>query len=287
MKLSLNLPKISYTTTIGDISITNISNYYELADIPIDTTIIPIDKNTTLIEKSASTYDSTNGFWLFLFANKAINPFTLLKTSTTSQISTYDSNDTINIKYGGSDVTQITAGSIITNFLIPSGSAWNPSATGYFDLNGSYAVVDSVNSFTKVLTLKTPIGTVIYADATNMTAIINGDTYYQLNTPTNYYSITSNNYQKQSDLTKSISYTIQINTTGESFLAASDPDVSYLQLDSDLPPVKKGSEPYAPAGTEDPIDHSYFAQNQNIDIIAYLPNKFGYKNLNKVIQKYD
>lgn len=286
MKLSTNLPKISYTTTLGDITITNLANYYELTDTETEMTTIPVDSTTTLVEKAASVYDSVNAFWMFLFANNAINPFTLLKISTTSQISTYSNNDTINLKSAGFDVTTVTPGSIITNYSAPTGSAWFSGSTGLFDLNGGYAIVDSVNTFSKVITLKPPVGGVTYDIGSVMTAIVKtDDMYYQYNTPS--ITLIADNYKKQSELTKAISYTTQIATSGQSFVATTDPDIPYLQLDSGLPPVSKGGDPYKPSGTAESYSHEYIAQNQNIDILAYLPNKFGYKNLNKVIQKYN
>lgn len=286
MKLFTNLPKISYQTTIGDITITNLANYYELTDSNVDTTVIPVDNTTTLVEKSASIYESVNAFWMFLFANKAINPFTLLKISATSQIATYDNNDTVNITSAGFDVTAITPGSIITNYTNPTGSAWADGSTGFFDLNGGYALVDSINPFSKVITLKPSIGGVTYDAGYVMTAIVNTNgVYSQYNTAS--MTLLPNNYKKQSELVKNSSYTTQISSSGQSFVSPTDSNIVYLQLDSDLPPVSKGSEPYKPSGNAENFNYEYAAQNQNIDITAYLPNKFGYKNLNKIVQKYN
>jgi hypothetical protein len=83
-----SLPTRSYTTTIGNFNIVDMTSYYTVNDSKFVLTELVIDSNDTLIETSKKIYDNIDSFWLFLFANKKINPFDLLEPNNSVQENT-------------------------------------------------------------------------------------------------------------------------------------------------------------------------------------------------------
>ena len=197
MKLFTNLPKKTYSTEIGDISLCSFYSFYN-KDIKNQRQIsITIDDKTTLIEASLSTFNDPDSLWVFLHSNNSINPFKVTDKNATNFISENEIKTSFNpystsTGYYLSGVTyNPPAGSILTPYVgATSGNPWEYSYVGNFDLNGGFALVEKSNSYSKNVTVKPNLDTgenFIYPSTTpitNLTFIYKGDTYFFTNNNT-------------------------------------------------------------------------------------------------------
>ena len=60
MKFFNNLPKTTFTTSIGNFVISDFFTYLDITKKQLDTNTISVDDKTTLIEASYQTYTDTN-----------------------------------------------------------------------------------------------------------------------------------------------------------------------------------------------------------------------------------
>jgi hypothetical protein len=73
MKYFSNLPKKTFTSTIGDFTIADFFTRYEVDNNLAPTQNVQIDDHSTLIELSQNVYEDNNSMWLFLLANNYID----------------------------------------------------------------------------------------------------------------------------------------------------------------------------------------------------------------------
>lgn len=279
MNYSSSLPKLSYETTIGSFNIVDLTAFYDINSIIIDKNTINVDKSTTLIEKSFSTYNDPNSFWLFLVANNTINPFTLTKESSTSQIENYNISETIVATVGGTEIYS-PAGSIITKYSATGGSAWQFSSVGNFSITGGFALVDTYNPYSKRLTMKEAVGLTLSTDSA-LWNIINGTTNYYSEFPDSTTSVSNqlSYYSLQKDVHSIVTY-------------AKGATVSpYILLDSEEPAINKAlfgsTAAYQPAGiTYQELSFTEVAEQQSTAILAFLPYASGYRSFEVIIQSY-
>lgn len=276
MKYSSNFSSIGYETTIGNFEIVDFTSFFTLPDNKyLETVNYSVDQSTTLVEASNSIYSDPDSMWLFLFANKAINPFTLTKPSSASENEKFKSFDTVNLVTIGSDY-YLLPGSIVGATAITGGSAWSFSSTGYFSLTGPFAIVDSANPFSKRLTLKPPVGSIVYDNATKLSPIQKTSTgYFSWTDPNTLYmpSVVTGSFKKNT-VTKQIEYK-------DSF------DNKYTDLKSELPVIAKGGGvAYTPAGISSAQTFTDAAASEDINILAFNPQNVRFSSFVKIVQNY-
>lgn len=145
MKFFANLPKITFTSTIGDFTISDFFTYLDVSNIDVSSNTITVDDRTTLAEAASRTYQDPNNLWTFLPANETINPFDLLAPNTF--LFSEANQDKINLILVPSPgaVTGGTAfpvGSIIVPTTTNSGGSYQMGSTGNFNLSGGFALIE-------------------------------------------------------------------------------------------------------------------------------------------------
>jgi hypothetical protein len=243
MKLFTNLPKKTYSTEIGNISLSSFYSFYNKNIKNQRQSSVTIDNKTTLIEASLSVFNDPDSLWVFLHSNNSINPFKITDSNATNFISeneiktSFNSYSTTTGYYASGATFNPPAGSILTPYVgATSGKPWEYSYVGNFDLNGGLALVEKSKSFGQTVTVKPSVDSgedFIYPSTTpitNLTFIYKGDTYFSIKNNT-----TANN---------SIKYT----------------DSVYDQTTSDQ--TKKTNSPAEATGMAD--NGSMFVQQQNI-----------------------
>ena len=285
MKYFQNLPKLKYETTIGNFDVVDITSYYEVDDLNFEKIKINLDKSETFIEGSNRVFDDTNLFWLFLYANKTINPFTLNKLNASEKLKSEESLTGLEIlQYTGSD-TQFISGSILTPFFNPGGSSWNYGSTGNFSLTGGFALVDSFNTFSKRPVLKPPQNGFTFYDSEEVSGLLKGifqDVSFSEKTSPNKYT----QYAGASASIQSIKSKPQI--SGEINYVNSNNN-TYFSVKSEYPLVKKG---VGKSGYEiretggETFTFEELTVDENIQIDCYIPSSIKYSKFKKIIQNY-
>ena len=161
MKFFNNLPKTTFTTSIGNFVISDFFTYLDITKKQLDTNTISVDDKTTLIEASYQTYTDTNNFWTFLSANKTINPFDLLTVN--SFLFSKNNADKINLILLPSPgaVTGGTAfpiGSIIVPATGNTGASYTFGYTGNFNIQGQFALIESTSYYDGNMIIGTQYG---------------------------------------------------------------------------------------------------------------------------------
>jgi hypothetical protein len=280
MKYSTNLPARTYTTTIGDFNIIDLCSYYTLDDTNFEKVNIPIDKSQTLVEASYLNFRDVDAIWLFLFANKKINPFTLTKLDAPTAIAKVENYEDLNIEEfdaipaGPSDAIG-TRGGILLEKSGNTGQPWEYGSTGNFSLTGGFALIDGVNSFTKSVLIK---------ETKSNLPITLSSGYFMLNrSSNNSYSIYNPN--KNLEIINRSAATQSINTI--QYELAEINLRRTTALTSNLPYLTKGSgSAYTPEGTGVTFSFEEDVKNQNIDIFGYDLKSVNYSNLLQVNQNY-
>ena len=274
MNYSSSLPKLSYETTIGSFDIVDLTAFYNVKSINIDKNTINVDKSTTLVEKAHSIYNDPNSFWLFLVANNTINPFTITKESSTSQIENYNVSETIVATFNNSKI-YAPSGSIITQYSATGGSAWQFTSVGNFSLTGGFALVDTYNPYSKRLIMKEAQG-ITLSTQTSLWNVVNGTTYFS-----------------QADSVQGITnelsfYSLQNEVHTKVFYTKGNTVSAYFELDSEDTVLAAGqTSAYQPAGiTSQEISFNEFAEQQSTTILAFLPYTSGYRSLEVITQSY-
>ena len=275
MKYSTNLPPRTYTTTIGDFDIIDLCSYYTLDDTNFEKVNISVDKSQTLVEASYTNFRDVDAIWLFLFANKKINPFTLTKLDVPTALAKVKNYQDLAISQGAGQDGLGTIGGILLEKSNNSGVTWDYGSTGNFSLTGGFALIDTVNSFTKEVIIK--------ETKSNLSIGLNAG-YFMLNRgSTGSYSIydPTKNLEiiRQSAATQSIS-TIKYEFAEVELRRITD-------LTSNLPTLTKGSgSAYTPQGTGVTFTFEEDLTDQNIDILGYDLKSVNYSNLLQVNQNY-
>jgi hypothetical protein len=161
MKFFNNLPKTTFTTSIGNFVISDFFTYLDITKKQLDTNTISVDDKTTLIEASYQTYTDTNNFWTFLSANKTINPFDLLTLN--AFMFSKNNADKINLILLPSPgaVTGGTAfpiGSIIVPATGNTGASYTFGYTGNFNIQGQFALIESTSYYDGNMVIGTQYG---------------------------------------------------------------------------------------------------------------------------------
>lgn len=161
MKFFNNLPKTTFTTSIGDFVISDFFTYLDITKKQLDTNTISVDDKTTLIEASYQTYTDTNNFWTFLSANKTINPFDLLTLN--AFMFSKNNADKINLILlpSAGAVTGGTAfpiGSIIVPATGNTGASYTFGYTGNFNIQGQFALIESTSYYDGNMVIGTQYG---------------------------------------------------------------------------------------------------------------------------------
>lgn len=155
MKYFKNLPTRTFDSTIGKFIIADFFSYYEINLSSLDTQDYVTDDKSTLIEASQKLYNDNNSMWLFLLANGSIDPFnltaynvTLYQEANKDKITTALAKQTIN--------TNVVApeSSIVAPYSAATGNSWSYSSVGNFDLDGPFALIESVNYKNQQVTIK-------------------------------------------------------------------------------------------------------------------------------------
>lgn len=149
MKYFENLPKKTFTSSIGDFSISDFFTYLDPNLGIIDESPLTVDSKTTLLEAAYSTYGDLNSFWMFVSANETINPFTLLSTNTNIFLTQNEEKTSLELVDSVSGITTYTfpKGSLIAPYVPNSGGSYSYSSVGNFNLNGPLSIIESVSYF--------------------------------------------------------------------------------------------------------------------------------------------
>lgn len=273
MNYSKSLPTLTYTTEIGDFKISDVTSYFVLNNINLPTADYDVSSNTTLLELSNTVYSNIDNFWLFLYANNTINPFTLLSPDTVDLLEEYETNTQINtINVSTNANVFVTEGSLLLPYTANAGSTWDYGSTGNFSLTGGFALVKTFNNFTKNATIIQPTGNAVFSINDAVNYIVKGDTYYLKGS---FSGITNriDYLQTQSEATKEIKYktsgTLQV----------------FGMLDDDLP-VNPGGIDYNLQGISQAVSYEEFAKNRDTNIKYFLPYTTNTFNFTQINQNY-
>lgn len=194
MKFFKNIPKKTYTTPVGDLSLVNFYAFYKKNLKGKRTTSVNFDNKSTLIEASVQVFDDKDSLWAFLHSNNKINPFKLNKENAVLFLNknenkiTFGALTTNSGTYPSGITLGLPVGSLLIGYTANSGESWSYSSVGNFDLNGPFSIIEKVNSYNRTITVKETkndvSGNFIYSTANDIRTyrtIYNGDTYYVLN----------------------------------------------------------------------------------------------------------
>lgn len=149
MKYFENLPKINYNSSIGNFNISSFFTYIDINTVLLQTDDILIDSQTTLLEAASHYYQDPNSFWMFLLANKTINPFDLLSVNV--GLFLQENENKLNIEIVGNTAGTtgyvFSKGSLILPFVNNTGNSAEYSSVGNFDLNGPLSIIESVSYY--------------------------------------------------------------------------------------------------------------------------------------------
>jgi hypothetical protein len=156
MKYFENLPKKSFTTTIGDFSISSFFTYIDISNVNLTTDEVITDSRLNLLEQSSLTYNDPNSFWFFVLSNKTINPFTLLAENTNIFLTTNIDKLSLDLTDTISGITNYVfpKGSIVLPYIANSGSSSSYSSVGNFDLNSALSIIESSFYYDEDMILK-------------------------------------------------------------------------------------------------------------------------------------
>lgn len=273
-----NISTRSYPTTLGNFIIEDMTSYFTVNDSQFITTDLTIDNTDTLIEASKKVYQDIDSFWLFLFANKKINPFDLLEPNSSVVQSTVSGFTGIGLEVYPAQDAIFTNGSLIFPQTTNTGASWEYGSTGEFDLNGGFALIDSYNPFSKRAVIKYVQG---FTLALGPLYGGGGPVLKGLVKESNNYSW----YDKEAQ----ISGITQELGVADAIDYNFDVGESLIKVKSEYPLLKKGSgqSPYEPVGTGGvPVSLEQTLQTRIPSIKAYLIGSLRDASFNKVIQNY-
>jgi|688.fasta_scaffold57707_3 hypothetical protein len=161
MKFFNNLPKTTFSTTVGDFTISNFFTFLDIENIFFDTTETIIDNKTTLVEAAARVYADPNSIWAFLAANNTVNPFDLLAENTVlfqeenQQKVNFLLFPTAGATTGGS---AFSVGSIVVPYIANTGGTASYGSTGNFNINGAFARIQNSSFYNGDMTIGKQFG---------------------------------------------------------------------------------------------------------------------------------
>ena len=274
MKYASNLPIRNYQTSIGTFTMVDLCSYFTVNEVNMEKSNFNLDKSTTLVEAAQQIYQDVDSFWLFLFANKRVNPFTLANENNTSNIK---KNNSLT---GVAATNQYTvfdsiflSGSVVVPKTNNTGSAWDYGSTGNFSLTGGFAVVDEFNPFSKRFISKEPVG-FTYGVGNYITGLVKGFTG-------KYSSYDAGASAVVGDVLGKLSLP-------EELLYDTADTKEFVKVKSEYPVYSKGGNPaYIPtANQETTVTVEEFIEDSLNNIEIYLPATVQYSNFTKVVQNY-
>jgi hypothetical protein len=255
------------------------TSYYTINDASFQVADINIDDTETLVEAGKNIYNDLDSFWLFLFANKKINPFTLLEQSNANLEEELAGLTGLGLTNQNTGVDAIfTAGSLIFPTTANSGDTWSYGSTGEFSLTGGFALIDSYNPFSKRAVIKYVEGfTFGNNDVTYKNGLVKGKTGYELY-PEAPVILTAS-ISEELSIVNEVNYLTELNQP-------------YVSVKSEYPLVTKsspGSIPaYEPIGTgANNITIQTQLNTRITQIKAYVPSTIKKSAITKVIQNYE
>jgi hypothetical protein len=265
MKYFENLPKKTFSSSVGDFVISDFFTYLDSGDLNLTTSNVEIDSKTTLLEASYTVYNDPNAFWLFLTSNKTINPFNLLATNVNIFITDNENKIGLNLVSSptGSTAFGYPQGSIIVPFIANTGDSAAYSSLGNFDLNGPLTLIEDVSFYSADMVIKAQQGgTFISSDGTTGSGVlvitpIKGGTY----------SIQKILYP--SNTKKAIDTVVKVELSAEGI-------IEDIGVSDKYTPPKKGSSS-APKSTPSGI-------SGGTEISALSINQLSSKNIDAIIQ---
>jgi hypothetical protein len=161
MKFFTNLPKTTFTSTVGDFIISDFFTYLDVDNTQVQEAAVPIDDKTTLVEAAATVYQDPNSLWAFVAASNTINPFTLLDIN--SFLFTKNTEDKINLTLLPSPTavtggTAFPSGSLIVPYSSNTGYTFTSGYTGDFDINGPFAVIEQTSFYDGNMVISGQVG---------------------------------------------------------------------------------------------------------------------------------
>lgn len=274
MKYASNLPIRNYQTSIGTFTMVDLCSYFTVNEVNMEKSNFNLDKSTTLVEAAQQIYQDVDSFWLFLFANKKVNPFTLANDNNTAKIKKNSSLIGVAAKNSFSVFDSIfLTGSVVVPKTNNTGSAWDYGSTGNFSLTGGFAVVDEFNPFSKRFISKQPVG-LTFEETNVITGLVKGFTGKYVSYDTAVSAIVEN-------------VTGKLNLP-EELLYDTVETKEFIKVKSEYPLFAKGSNPAYKPLEEQPIEVTFeqtVEENLN-NIEIYLPATVQYSNFTKVVQNY-
>lgn len=289
MKYFLSQFKRSYPTSIGSFNIVDFTSYYRVDDSQFEEKEVRADNTHTLVELAKNVYDDLDSFWLFLLANKKINPFTLLDFNNTSLKENAENLLSLHVQQQSiPDYVDaiLTPGSILLPEASVGGSAWNYGSTGNFSLTGGFAVVEQYNNFSKRLISKQPVG-FTFALSSPLSALIKGETGYSLY---NFNRTISGTTYTGSIFTGEIGEVLTVVRKIDYSLSDKE---TYASVTSEYPVIKKGigQLPYEISeeaqGTTQSINVNTAIETTKNMINSYISSTIKYSAFTRIIQNYE
>ena len=265
MKYFSSLPKRTFTTTIGEFTISDFFTRYEINYDLALTKDVELDSHSTLIELSQNIYQDNNSIWLILLANEFTDPFSLAATNTglfkdenQAKIST-----ALKIKayVSGSPITVGTS-SIIAPYVAASGSSWSYSSIGNFDLNGPFTLVERTDYYAgKSLLKEQKIQTFILAGTSSGTESL--------------YALDNQSGGEYTD------YGYELTTKDKIQATAEVVEISNQQLASSIEGISAAYEttfatpipPSVSSGTNETITALQYVSSQNKNLKVFIPSQ--------------
>jgi len=270
MKYFSKLPKRTFSTTIGDFTISDFFTRCEINYSLAQTQNTLVDNSTTLVELSQNIYEDNNSMWLILFANQTIDPFSLTaQNPTTYKTETQDKITTglRGILYGSPSFV-IGETSIITPYSGSTyGNKWEYSSVGNFNLDGPFTIVEKTDYYTGRMTTKPSIGGTVLdmsiASGNDSLAVIatqnDGSTYDQIGTENTTINKTGTAEEVAA---------IYVEDSGSVIASADNGDSSYTEVSSAFPPPPSTNTGFLTTQTNYEV-----VVNNNKYVKIFLPGK--------------
>lgn len=279
MKYFENLPKKTFSSSIGDFTISDFFTYIDIDSVSLQADEINVDAKTTLLEAAYQTYEDPNSFWTFLIANAKINPFDLLEPNTTifKEKNEPKIDFILYANQAGTTGIAFPQGSIVVPYTSNTGSSASWSSVGNFDLNGPLALIEQSHFYDGTMTVKTQKGsTATFINANGLT----GDVFNVIYPTGTGYTISKLNYSGTK--TKYLSKIVEIKKPEDGRVILKDTKSSYPTLDEE-----KGQPiPVVPTETKE-ISVIQATETKSKKIKAYPATELGFLQSRFISVKYN
>ena len=295
MKFFNNLPKTTFSTTLGNFNISDFFTYLDVDKTQVDETTVAVDDKTTLVEAAHNVYKDVNSIWAFVAANNTINPFDLVAPN--SSMFATNNADKINLLlFPTAGVTSgavaFPEGSIIMPYTSNTGASSSFGSTGNFDVNGSFAIIEATSFYDGNMIIG-PQETTTFISVNNTqdhVTVIKKNTDGSYTWSGSYY--TSNKKYCGSRVIQIVSNLVAQSVYSET--VTGNVTIDAVQTEEAAPEIideGDGAATAVPDVQNNTVKIIYTAQ-QTIDnlpkqISAYVPSQLGYVNSSFVTTKYN